>query len=177
MARYRPLKGSSYIPLPIRLRSKHAIINVKNKDNKCFMWSVLAALYPTNRNEERIVKYKDHINSINLEGIDFPVKMTDIPKFEKQNKIEINIFGYGKGGVFPIHTTKQRYDKHVDLQTISDGKKSHYCWIKDLSRLLGDQHSNTRRYHYCPYCLHGFIKERLLEDHIPYCQTHGPQKI
>jgi hypothetical protein len=34
MARYRPLRSSSYIPLPIRLRSKHAIINVKNKDNK-----------------------------------------------------------------------------------------------------------------------------------------------
>jgi hypothetical protein len=60
---------------------------------------------------------------------------------------------------------------------VSDNRKKHYCWIKDLSRLLGDQHSNTRRYHHCPYCLHGFIKERLLEDHIPYFQTHGPQKI
>jgi hypothetical protein len=48
MARYRPLKGSSYIPLPIRLRSKYTIINVTNKDNKCFMWSIMAALYPTN---------------------------------------------------------------------------------------------------------------------------------
>ena len=35
MARYRPQKGSSYIPLPIKLRSKHAIINIKNKDNIC----------------------------------------------------------------------------------------------------------------------------------------------
>jgi hypothetical protein len=49
--------------------------------------------------------------------------------------------------------------------------------MKDINRLLEDQHSNTRRNHYCQYCLHGFIKERLLEDHIPYCQTHGPQKI
>jgi hypothetical protein len=126
---------------------------------------------------ERIVKYKDHINSINLEGIDFHVKKTDIPKFEKQNKIEINVFGYEKGGVFPIHTTKQPYDKHVDLLTISDGKKSHYCWIKDLNRLLGDQHSSHQRHHYCPYCLHGFTKERLLNDHVQYCQTYGPQKI
>jgi hypothetical protein len=60
---------------------------------------------------------------------------------------------------------------------ISDNRKNHYCWIKDLKRLLDDQHSNTRRYHYCSYCLHGYIKERLLEEHIPYCQTHGPQKI
>jgi hypothetical protein len=58
MARYRPLKGSSYILLPIKLRSKHAIINIKNKDNKCFMWSVLAALYPVQRDGKRIWKYK-----------------------------------------------------------------------------------------------------------------------
>ena len=62
--------------------------------------------------------------------------MSDIQRFEKQNKIEINVFGYEKGGVFPIYTTKQRYDKHVDLLTISDGKKSHYCWIKDFNLML-----------------------------------------
>ena len=45
MARYRPLRGSSYIPLPIKLRSKHAIINVKNKDNKCFMWSQIKDVF------------------------------------------------------------------------------------------------------------------------------------
>jgi hypothetical protein len=54
MVRYRPLRGSSYIPLPIKLRTKRAIINVKNKDNKCFMWSVLAVLYPPQRDSERI---------------------------------------------------------------------------------------------------------------------------
>ncbi|VDI45839.1 Hypothetical predicted protein [Mytilus galloprovincialis] len=52
MARYRPLKGSSYIPLPIKLRSKHAIVNAKNKDSKCFMWSILAANYPENWHAE-----------------------------------------------------------------------------------------------------------------------------
>ena len=92
MARYRPLKGSSYIPLPIRLRSKYTIINVTNKDNKCFMWSIMAALYPTNKNAERIVKYKDHINSINLEGISFPVKMSDIQIFEKQKNRDKRIW-------------------------------------------------------------------------------------
>jgi len=96
MARYRPLKGSSYIPLPIKLRSKHAIINIKNKDNKCFMWSVLAALYPVQRNGERVWKYKGHVSDLNFKDLSFPVKMDDIPKFEKQNDMSINIFGYEK---------------------------------------------------------------------------------
>jgi hypothetical protein len=103
--------------------------------------------------------------------------MSDIQRFERQIKIEINVFGCEKGGVSPIHTTKQRYVTHVDLLTISDGKKSHYCWIKDLNRLLGDQHSIHRRHHYCSYCLHGFTKERVLNDHVQYWQTYGPQKI
>ncbi len=39
ITQYTPLKGSSYIPLPRKLKTKKAIINVKNNDNKCFMWS------------------------------------------------------------------------------------------------------------------------------------------
>jgi hypothetical protein len=122
MARYRPLRCSSYIPLPIRLRSKRAIINVKNKDNKCFMWSVLAALHLAQRDAERTWKYKDHVSTLNFSGISFPVKLVDIPKFEKQNEISVNVFGYEKSEVFPIHVTRNRYDRHVNLLMISDHK-------------------------------------------------------
>lgn len=37
-----PLVGSSYLSLPKFIESKKAIINVKNKDNKCFMYSILS---------------------------------------------------------------------------------------------------------------------------------------
>ena len=33
---YRPLRGETYIPLPKELADKKAIINMLNKDNKCF---------------------------------------------------------------------------------------------------------------------------------------------
>ena len=37
---YRPLSGSSYISLPVELRSeKNGLIDIKNKDQKCFLWS------------------------------------------------------------------------------------------------------------------------------------------
>ena len=35
--RYNPLRGETYIPLPKELVDKKAIINVQNKDNKCFL--------------------------------------------------------------------------------------------------------------------------------------------
>ena len=37
IAQYTPVKGSSYIPLPTKLKTKKAIINIKNSDSKCFM--------------------------------------------------------------------------------------------------------------------------------------------
>ena len=36
---YRPLSGISYIDLPAELRSsRKGLINIKNKDQKCFLW-------------------------------------------------------------------------------------------------------------------------------------------
>ena len=44
--RYNPLRGETWISLPKELANKKAIINVQNKDNKCFSWCVLRALNP-----------------------------------------------------------------------------------------------------------------------------------
>ncbi|MEW8686494.1 MAG: hypothetical protein AB2556_11840, partial [Candidatus Thiodiazotropha sp.] len=35
IARYQPPRGGSYIPLPAAVRSKRAVINVKNRDDHC----------------------------------------------------------------------------------------------------------------------------------------------
>ena len=43
LAKYKPLKGSSYIELPDALKAKGAVINVKNTDEQCFKWAVLKA--------------------------------------------------------------------------------------------------------------------------------------
>ena len=44
IARYQPLRGSSYIPLPAVVRNKMAVIYVKNKDDHCFHWALRSAL-------------------------------------------------------------------------------------------------------------------------------------
>ena len=51
---YKPLRGDTYIPLPKELADKKAIINMKNKDNKCFLWCVLRALNPGKNNPQRL---------------------------------------------------------------------------------------------------------------------------
>ena len=51
---HNPTKGSSYIDLPKWIKDKKAIINIKNKDNKCFLWCILRYLYPKERDAEWI---------------------------------------------------------------------------------------------------------------------------
>ena len=82
---FKPIKGSSYIPLPDFLMKKKSIINIQNKDNKCFLWSVLRYLRPVQTNEVRLTDIRKYEYDLNFKGIDFPVNLKDITKFENQN--------------------------------------------------------------------------------------------
>ena len=54
---YRPLLGSSYMNLPIELRNpRKGLINIKNKDQKCFLWCYVRHINPSKENLERIKK-------------------------------------------------------------------------------------------------------------------------
>ena len=47
--------------------------------------------------------------------------------------------------------------------------KYHYCWIKNLSRLLCDQNKHKGKTYFCDRCLYGFTKEDLLIKHKEDC--------
>ena len=91
---YKPLRGETWIPLPKELAVKTAIINMKNKD-KCFLWCVLRALNPKDDYLERVDnELKPKENTLNMEGIDYPVSLKYLNKFEKQNPtISITVLG------------------------------------------------------------------------------------
>ena len=50
-ADFNPMRGSSYIPLPDWIVRKKAIVSIRNKDEKCFLWCVLRYLHPRDRND------------------------------------------------------------------------------------------------------------------------------
>ena len=81
---YIPMKWSSYIPLPDFIVKKKAIVNIQNKDQKCFLWCVLRRLHPNEVHDERLIDLKQYENELNFKGIDFSVKVKDITKFENQ---------------------------------------------------------------------------------------------
>ena len=84
LVEFSSLKGNSYIPLPEKIVKKKAIVNMKNEDNECFKWCVTRALNPVDKNKERITqKLRKQSEELNWKGIDFPVQVDKINKFEK----------------------------------------------------------------------------------------------
>ena len=71
IAKYEPLEDSSYLPLPEALVKKKAIINVKNKDDRCLEWALKSAMYPAKTNMNNIYSYTK-CPDLNMKGIDFP---------------------------------------------------------------------------------------------------------
>ncbi|GFU83869.1 c2H2-type domain-containing protein [Trichonephila clavipes] len=94
--RYSPFRGSSsFIEVPKQIAETKAIINVINKkDSQCFMWSILAALYPNTSNPNKTSSYVPHLNKLNFDGISFPTPLNEVKKFSKMNDIGINIYSF-----------------------------------------------------------------------------------
>ena len=179
---YKPLRGKSYIPLPPILASKKAIINIKNKDDRCFEYCVARALNPVEKNSERVTEeLRKHVAELCMTDIEFPVAVDAnvYGKFEKNNNVNVNVFGYEKeDGVFPIYISNSTHDRVVDLLLISDGNKKHYCWIKSFNKLMANRTEKSHNsMHYCKRCLQGYRTEKSLNKHNEYCLLHGAQKI
>ena len=61
---------------------------------------------------------------------------------------------------------------------ISDGEENHYCWIKDLSRLLSSQKAdNGHKQHICLRCLNCFSSSTALENHEGYCKSNDVVRV
>ena len=174
-----PLRGSTFLPLPRKITSKKAVINMKNDDDQCFKWIVTRALNPVDVHPERITKeLKDQSERLDWSGLKFPVDLKQIIIFEKLNpQISINVFGF-EGDVYPLRLSKSKSEQTINLLLISDGEKQHYCLIKSLSRLLSSQmskHDHTNVF--CLNCLNHFPNEEKLKIHEEYCLKNQAIRI
>ena len=135
-----------------------------------------------------------------MTGIEMPMQLKDIPRFERQNDVSISVYGWKTtqknkdgeeepGFAYPLHNAQEVKPNHVNLLMIGDDVK-HYCWVKHFSRLISAQYTASKNEHaYCHYCLHGFYgiaiegqctrledAKRRRDDHEKECFRHGGQK-
>ena len=189
--KWEPIYGSSYIPLDPYLANKKAIINMQNEDDKCFMWSVLRALYPKDNHPERIDKdLKSKQDNINMKGICYPVDFRAIDRFEHLNpNISISVLGYNKEeGVFPLKISKYTgCDNDIVLLLLKEAEKgengeikekTHYTLVKNKSALIASQKNNhEHKRHLCLNCFNSFNSSETLEKHKEYCYENESVKI
>ena len=164
------IQASSWVELPEKYKNNKSIINIKNDDQYCFLWCILAHLFPVEDHKNRTSSYSMNLNKLISNGLEFPMKIKDIPKFENLNNLNVNVFELTKTVLTPIHINTNYDQPQIDLLLY----QNHYCLITKLHCLLNkDSHMKW----VCRRCLTAFSSQPVLFDHIERCIKQQPTNI
>lgn len=196
--KHKPMNGGQYVELDSYINNKKCCINIKNEDEKCFMYCIL---YHLNKeaigaHPERVTKYKPYLEQYDWSKFKFPMKVSQIGSVEEMIGYGINVYGYDDKKVFPLRITKidtqsenigvyptktsnPYYDKIINLLLI----ETHYVYIKNIDVLSSKNRRNennvhvSRDKHTCQNCLHQFSSRALLLKHrISGCDLFEPTR-
>ena len=160
ITKFKPLNGKSYKPFPKVIVKKNAVINIENDDDQCFKWAVTRALNPAERNPNRITKIlKTQVKKYNWNDIEFPTKLKDIHKFEKNNNVNVNVFSFDNetGKVYTLRLRKTEHEETINLFLYNE----HYGVVKNLSRLVSSQvNKQDHKKFICLRCLNHLLNHQ-----------------
>ena len=148
-----------------------SITNIKHNGHICFLWCILAHLYPVEDHKSRTSNHLMHKSKLNLEGLKFPMKGKDITKFANLKiGLRMNVFELNGTVLTPIHINENYLQPQIDLLF----HENHYCLITKLHCLIN---KNSHMKHVCRRCLTAFSFESVPIDHIDRCQKQKPTNI
>jgi len=182
---FRPQNGNSFIPTPKWLANRYCLVNVTNKyDNKCFIWSMLSALYTAALNTGCISHYAKYENTLNVDGLQFPMPVKLFPKFEENNpsiSIDVLCVDTDSKGFCMLYNSPHR-DRIccfniLLLEAEYPSNPRHYVWIKNMLALVCRRSKHTKKVHVCNSCLHPFSSQQCLDQHVPHCIRHNQQQV
>ena len=164
--------------MPIELNHpRKGLINIKNKDQQCFLWCHVRHINPVKEHPGRIKKTDREIAcNLNYDGIEFPVQEKDFNKIEIQNNICINVFGYENKLIFPVYISDQTFKSLIDLLLLIDDNQSHYVYIKDFNTFMFHKTKNKNKNWFCESCLQCFSGENVLIKHKEDCLSINGQQ-
>lgn len=172
--------------------TKTSCVNVPSDDEKCFMWSILAAhrqehLQPaTRRYNIPHTELEQYIDMYNWNDIEFPAHFEDACDiFEENNKgIALHVWRRIPSELddeqfesFPIRVSPRLHDegvKHIDLYyAISDAEKEedelhHYLWIQRINSFVYWE-KKGKPAELCRACVRQFMTTESYLNHLPEC--------
>ena len=160
MFKCHDIRASIYCKFPI----SKSIVDIQNNDNYCFLWSILALKYKVDNHRERVSHYTNHFHELNQGDIQFPMKIKDIPTFERLSNLNINVFELSANdkSLSPKFVSKKYYDEQIDFLLY----ENHYCLITNLHNFCkNNEHYN----HLCRRCLNTYGDQSKLEEHMLRC--------
>ena len=170
--KYEALKKhvGSYIELPKKLQ-RQGLINIKNDDNFCFIWSYIRYLNPQEKNPNRIkLTDKELFDEIKQKLINskFPLEINknNIKKIEDILKINICILtANDKEDVYTMFTSENNHPNDLNLFYYMN----HICFIKDINKYLHRNYKGNNKKYVCVRCLNSFKTQENLNKHKDLC--------
>ena len=162
--KYQALKKNvgSYIELPKKLQ-RQGLIDIKNNDDYCFIWSYIRYINPQNKNPNRITsKDKKLFNEIKQRLINFKfpleINKNNIKKIEDILKINICISTADeKENVYPIFTSENNHKSDLNLFYYMN----HICLIKNINKYLFRNNRDKNEKYFCVRCLNSFVSQKI----------------
>ena len=95
------------------------------------------------KDPQRVSNLRQVKDNYDWSGLEFPVSVKDIGKFETRNDISVNVLAVEGIDIY-IHRKGRRAGREINLLMVSEDGIRHYTAIRSLSRLLSSKNSNTK---------------------------------
>ena len=114
-------RGSSYLSLPDYIANRKAVINPRNDYEECFKWSVMVAdrWMDIGSHPERVLNLQEFADNYDWSGLEFPVSIKDIGKFETRNNVSVNVLAVEGRDIY-IHRKGWRIGREINLLMVSE---------------------------------------------------------
>ena len=121
------MRGSSYLPLPDFIAKRKAVIDPQNGDKVCFKWAIIAAdkWMEIDSHPERVSNLREFADNYDWSGLEFPVSLKQIGKFEVKNNISVNVLGLEGKDIYILKNSNRSDDREIYLLMISENGINH----------------------------------------------------
>jgi hypothetical protein len=178
-------------------KNKQFLFNPQNNDNKCFLRCLFYLLKFRNSPKKELRSFKKWEKTLNLKGIKFPITISHVRKFVKQNQclnVKLNILfrslddkiypyecNLGEGqlvlNLLMVHVTPKKFPPKRIMKAVN-----HFVAIKDVNKYLRKQYNRQsggtcyKNSFYCLNCFNCFSVETALKSHQEICLINKPIK-
>lgn len=177
ISHFKPIPGRGFIPLPKWITLKGAVLSIKNNNDLCFKYAILAIYLRKIGQKVTFPNFRKYEKTFDF-GINFPPLKKDILKFCSLNKVSCHIFGLESTDFYPIIISKKIENSHFNVLYYEQNGKAHYYPIINLSRLLSsqiDKHEKAK--FFCLRCLLYFASQHRLDVHTTVCGNETLSKV